>query len=90
LRKSTARKPQIVDEADWRFGHNLSVTDFPELPLQSPLLSETCRMAYERYSAEAVVHESTRIRPQWIGYRSLGRNLIERRISELLTGSKRH
>jgi len=41
-------------------------------------------------SAEAVVHESTRIRPQWIGYRSLGGNSIERRISELLTGRKRH
>ena len=27
---------------------------------------------------------------QWIGYRSLGGNLIERRLSELLTGRKRH
>jgi hypothetical protein len=43
--------------ADWRFGQNLSVTDFPKLPLQSPLHSETCRVTYERYKRIADLPE---------------------------------
>ena len=47
-------------------------------------------MAYRDCSAKAAGGYSIRQRLQWIGYRSLGGNLIERRLSELLTGSKRH
>jgi len=46
-------------------------------------------MAYRHCSAKAAGGDSIRQRLQWIGYRSLGGNLIERRLSELLTGSKR-
>jgi hypothetical protein len=36
-------------------------------------------------SAEAIVGDLIRLLPQWIGYRSSGGNLIERRLSDLLT-----
>jgi hypothetical protein len=37
--------------------HKRSVTAFPGQPLKRPFHSKTCRMAYEHYSAGAVVDD---------------------------------
>jgi hypothetical protein len=52
-------------------GQNRSVKDFSEKPQKRPFHFETCRVAYERYSAEAVVDDLAWQRLQWVGDRSL-------------------
>ena len=72
LRRTSISPPAAFGKrlATAAVGHNRSVTDFPEQPLKRPFHSETCRMAYERYSAEAAGGDSTRQRLQWVGHRT--------------------
>ena len=63
-----------------------TVTYSPDRTFEGPLHAKTCPIPKECNSAEAVVRYPTRLRPQWIGYRSRGGDLIERQLSELLTG----
>ena len=48
------------------------------------------RAATFQISAKAVAGDSVQLRPLWIGYRTLAKNLGERQLFELLTGRARY
>ena len=54
-------------------GHNQPIIASTQRSLEQLLLSETCRMIYFGYSAEAAARGLIRRLPLWIGYTDIGR-----------------